>query len=140
MNDLLKFGALGALVWGVLQLVKPKTASATMPIGIKPPVPIMPKPSVSTAKLGNMGIAAIQARLNALGAKPSLVVDGISGPKTTAAIKAFQAAHGIETDGIAGPITQAAMGIGPAAAPTPEPLVSTQEELSYTPTSLPHLD
>jgi peptidoglycan hydrolase-like protein with peptidoglycan-binding domain len=56
-------------------------------------------------------IASIQARLNALGASPPLDVDGVSGPKTLEAIKAFQNSHGIEPDGIVGPITLAAMGM-----------------------------
>jgi hypothetical protein len=56
-------------------------------------------------------IASIQARLNALGANPPLDVDGISGPKTLEAIKAFQNSHGIDPDGIVGPITLAAMGM-----------------------------
>lgn len=56
-------------------------------------------------------ITTIQARLNALGANPPLVVDGISGPNTLAAIKAFQSSHGIDPDGVVGPITLAALGI-----------------------------
>lgn len=56
-------------------------------------------------------IATIQARLNALGANPPLVVDGVSGPNTLAAIKAFQSSKGIEPDGIVGPITLTALGI-----------------------------
>ncbi len=55
--------------------------------------------------------AAIQARLNALGANPPLVVDGIFGPNTLAAIKAFQSSRGIEADGIVGPITLNALGM-----------------------------
>lgn len=53
--------------------------------------------------------AAIQARLNALGA--NLTVDGVSGPNTLAAIQAFQSSHGITPDGIVGPITLAALGM-----------------------------
>jgi len=46
----------------------------------------------------------VQARLNLLGymAGP---VDGIKGPRTEAAIKAFQAAQGLGVDGIVGPQT-----------------------------------
>jgi peptidoglycan hydrolase-like protein with peptidoglycan-binding domain len=68
-------------------------------------------------------IAALQARLNALGASPPLVVDGVSGPKTINAIKAFQASHNIETDGVVGPITLAALGMtGNEPAPSTTPL------------------
>ena len=37
---------------------------------------------------------------------PNLVVDGMYGPKTAAAVKLFQAAHGLAVDGMAGNITQ----------------------------------
>lgn len=50
----------------------------------------------------------IQAALNARGFGP-LVVDGINGPKTIAAVKAFQAKAGLVVDGIAGPKTVAAL-------------------------------
>lgn len=38
-------------------------------------------------------------------------VDGIYGPRTTAAVKAWQRAHELVADGIVGPLTRAAMGI-----------------------------
>lgn len=46
----------------------------------------------------------IQQQLNKLGYGP-LTEDGASGPKTTAAIKKFQAAKGLTADGIVGPKT-----------------------------------
>ena len=51
----------------------------------------------------------LQARLNALGAKPPLKLDGIFGPKTLAAVRAFQQAHGLKVDGLVGPKTTAAL-------------------------------
>jgi GH24 family phage-related lysozyme (muramidase) len=54
---------------------------------------------------------AIQKRLNDLGATPPLVTDGIPGPMTTGAVKAFQANHGLTSDGIVGPATLAALGL-----------------------------
>jgi hypothetical protein len=50
-------------------------------------------------------ITGIQARLNNLGYNTG-PVDGIKGPRTTEAIKEFQAKYGLTVDGIAGPITQ----------------------------------
>lgn len=53
-------------------------------------------------------IKSYQAALNAKGFGP-LVVDGIRGPKTIAAVKAFQAASNLTVDGIVGPKTMAAL-------------------------------
>lgn len=50
----------------------------------------------------------VQSSLRELG-ETELVVDGAAGPRTTAAIKRFQAAHGLTVDGIAGPATVAAL-------------------------------
>ena len=51
-------------------------------------------------------VSGIQARLNNLGfdAGP---IDGIDGPVTRGAVKAFQEEHGLAVDGIVGPQTQA---------------------------------
>jgi hypothetical protein len=65
--------------------------------------------------------AAVQAKLNALGANPQLKVDGQNGPMTTAAVKAFQNAKGLVPDGIVGPMTLAALGLSGSATSTPIP-------------------
>lgn len=49
--------------------------------------------------------AQIQIALNKLGASPPLVVDGVNGPATLAAIKSFQASHKLAIDGIVGQLT-----------------------------------
>ena len=54
-------------------------------------------------------VSDLQERLNALGFKPPLKVDGIFGPKTLAAVKAFQVSHGLKVDGLVGPLTTAAL-------------------------------
>ena len=52
-------------------------------------------------------VSDLQSRLNALGAH--LKVDGIFGPKTLAAVRAFQKSHGLRVDGLVGPKTTAAL-------------------------------
>ena len=56
-------------------------------------------------------IAWMQMRLNALGFKPILTVDGIEGASTEAALKQFQTDKGLTVDGILGPKTIAALSI-----------------------------
>jgi peptidoglycan hydrolase-like protein with peptidoglycan-binding domain len=83
------------------------------------PKPITPpKPGTSSArwpyKAGTLmrrgwsnseGVKAVQRRLNELGAKPRLTVDGDYGPSTEAAVRLFQKTHRLEVDGICGPRT-----------------------------------
>jgi peptidoglycan hydrolase-like protein with peptidoglycan-binding domain len=47
-------------------------------------------------------VRELQSKLNALGATPPLVVDGIFGPLTEGAVKAFQRDHSLGDDGVAG--------------------------------------
>jgi hypothetical protein len=56
-------------------------------------------------------LAEVQAKLNSLGANPALSVDGANGPKTIAAVKAFQNAKGLVVDGVIGPATLSALGL-----------------------------
>ena len=51
----------------------------------------------------------LQNSLNRLGADPQLETDGIAGPATRNAVRAFQLSQNIAADGIAGPITIAAI-------------------------------
>ncbi len=61
----------------------------------------------------------IQGSLNALvDPSPALVVDGIYGPKTRAAVETVQAKLGLEVDGWAGQLTQAAIQAALAKGPT----------------------
>jgi murein L,D-transpeptidase YcbB/YkuD len=61
----------------------------------------------------------LQGELNALlSPSPDLVIDGIYGPKTTAAVEAFQQANGLKIDGVAGEITKAALDAALAHLPT----------------------
>lgn len=61
-------------------------------------------------KAGNKGIKVteLQSDLNKAGFSPG-AADGIFGPATERAVKAFQQANGLVVDGIVGPATQAAL-------------------------------
>src|SRR5687767_13842067 len=53
----------------------------------------------------NLGVKAIQARVNAYGYGPPLLVDGVYGRGTAAGVKWVQTKIGIGADGVAGPTT-----------------------------------
>jgi peptidoglycan hydrolase-like protein with peptidoglycan-binding domain len=94
-----------------------------------------PRPVVEEES-GTNDTAWVQRSLNSV-MRAGLIVDGIMGPNTRAAITAFQRSEGLAADGIAGPITQAALqrrltgpyrptpAPAPAPAPTPSPPSST---------------
>src|SRR4051795_12027638 len=54
-------------------------------------------------------VAALEVALRAHGLYAG-AVDGIAGPATAAAVRAFQAQAGLAVDGVAGPATRAALG------------------------------
>lgn len=53
-------------------------------------------------------VAGVQARLTELGYTPG-AIDGVVGPRTRLAVKAFQVDHGLVADGVIGPKTRAAL-------------------------------
>ena len=57
---------------------------------------------------------AVQSKLNELGANPKLDADGKWGPKSKAALTAYQKSKGLSADGVPGPKTLAALGISSA--------------------------
>lgn len=65
-------------------------------------------------------IKAIQTKLKALGYY-TRAIDGVSGPYTLTAIKAYQKAKGLLVDGIVGPVTAKALGLTSILFPTPVP-------------------
>lgn len=89
--------------------------------------PSAPAPSTSggsgpTLKQGQSGAAvtALQQRLNQLGFNAG-AADGQFGPKTTAAVKAFQNSKGLVADGVVGPKTWDKLGIKVSGTPTTTP-------------------
>jgi lysozyme family protein len=69
---------------------------------------VQPSPSSLSDKPVRDGIW-LQNSLNRLGASPKLDLDGIVGPATRNAVRAFQLAAGINVDGLTGPETFATM-------------------------------
>lgn len=85
-------------------------AAAPAAAASPPPGPGTPTVSYPLTRRGSRGAAvrSLQQALAAQGFRPG-PVDGIFGPATEAAVRAFQAAAGIDVDGIVGPITWAAL-------------------------------
>lgn len=79
----------------------------------------------------------IQQSLNQIQSS-GLVVDGVKGPKTTAAVKQFQQRRGLTADGIVGPITETALvAAGAPAPPQVGPPPSTSKVNAQLPASGP---
>lgn len=72
--------------------------------------------TVNTASALTMTNAQVQHALNLTGATPKLQEDGKLGPRSVAAIKSFQAAHGLIPDGVAGAKTKTALYLASAQA------------------------
>jgi len=70
--------------------------------------PILATPTGSSS-LAIGSFLDIQRALNTLGVQPPVDEDGKTGPKSVAAIKAFQSKAGLVVDGSAGPATKAAL-------------------------------
>ena len=83
-----------------------------------------------------MNISDLQRALAAAGFDPG-PADGISGPKTRAAVRAFQVARRLQADGVAGPLTWAALAgglVGPTATGP-----ATPDTNPFIPAALPWL-
>ncbi len=68
-----------------------------------------PRTAVTFQPTIRLETQAMQIALNLHGA--TLTADGFPGPKTTAAVRAFQVNHGLVPDGVAGPKTRQALGL-----------------------------
>jgi peptidoglycan hydrolase-like protein with peptidoglycan-binding domain len=89
---------------------------------------ISPWPVVKTRSNGHP-IKTLQYLLRARGY--SVVVDGVFGPKTEAAVKAFQSGHGLTADGIVGPVTWAALVVHVKQGSQGDAVKGVQEEFQF---------
>jgi hypothetical protein len=92
--------------------IHPATAPVPSPVSTMPPVAaphVAPSPGglptlrVTHPFMRGPSVVHVQQRLNT-------AADGVYGPATAAAVRAFQASHGLAADGIVGPATWAALG------------------------------
>jgi cell wall-associated NlpC family hydrolase len=77
------------------------------------------------ATVADDGPAPPAATTRSVQAKLGLGVDGVYGPVTRGAVKAFQRAHGLEVDGVVGPQTLGALGISGASSGTADATVKS---------------
>jgi hypothetical protein len=114
-------GTPGAGIWQNLRLLWNKVTDAVAPVLHPAPAPA-PAGAVATgsARRGSAGetVKLLQERLKAAGFDPG-PIDGEFGPKTDAAVRAYQTAKGLTVDGVVGPQTWGALGVTykPEAAP-----------------------
>jgi peptidoglycan hydrolase-like protein with peptidoglycan-binding domain len=103
-----KVSGRGWQYWYRLPFIHYESASA--PVQDAPADPSVRKLSYTPGKAMPRGedVRALQLDLNALGYACG-TADGIFGPKTSAAVVAFQRDHGLEVDGIVGKQTRAAL-------------------------------
>jgi peptidoglycan hydrolase-like protein with peptidoglycan-binding domain len=115
-------GVAGPQTYGALNAVSQAPAAPAAPAPAAPATGLVSgSPSLKVGSKGSK-VSALQSALNTLGA--TLLVDGDFGPKTDAAVKAFQRANGLLVDGVVGPVTAGKINSGSATrigAPAPGP-------------------
>jgi peptidoglycan hydrolase-like protein with peptidoglycan-binding domain len=114
-------------------IVGPKTwAALGVPCTAPPPPPPPPVPC-PVLQQGSTGpaVVVLQTALRNSGFDPG-PIDGIFGPKTNAAVLAFQKSKGLVVDGIVGPKTWAALGVPCTSPPPPPPNICPTLRLGST--------
>jgi predicted chitinase len=88
------------------QAPEPSTPAPAAPA----PAPAVDMPILTRGDAGEL-VLFLQKKLGEVGFPLSATPNGVFGPATEAAVRAFQAAHGIPTTGNVGPLTWAALGV-----------------------------
>lgn len=86
------------------QLVDANAAKPSAVFDAPAPTP-MPQPAPGVPAGWAATVSTVQTQLNRWPFSPALAIDGAPGPRTDAAVRAFQHAAGITVDGVAGPQT-----------------------------------
>ena len=92
------------------------------------PDALSPWPEVKSGSNGHP-IKTLQYLLGARGR--GVVVDGVFGPRTEAAVKAFQASRGLAADGIVGPVTWPALAVEVRQGSEGDAVKGVQEEFQF---------
>ncbi len=100
-------GVVGAQTWTALLTGQPEVALGDSPVKTATRNEPATMPTVRLGVKGDV-VLELQKQLAAAGVDPG-GADGVFGPLTDAAVRAFQAAHLLEVDGICGPNTWAAL-------------------------------
>ena len=99
-------GVIGPNTWQRIVTVYNQVSTGTPPPPTTPP--LYPGTPLRNGSRG-AAVVTLQENLNRIAARnpsiPRIVVDGIFGPGTQAAVVAFQRAYGLTPDGIVGPLT-----------------------------------
>lgn len=82
---------------------------------------VLAGPGVASASTPNLSLGSSGAAVRLLQAKLGVTADGQFGPRTLAAVEAFQRAHGLPVTGLVGPLTRAALGETTDPAPAQQP-------------------
>jgi Putative peptidoglycan binding domain len=101
------YGATGVSWWDWQEAAPAAWRAIAQPAGTVPDY--VPYTAAASIKKGWQGDLVVWAQEHLISAGYSIPVDGGFGPKTVAAVKGFQAAHGLFTDGIVGPETWQAL-------------------------------
>ncbi len=112
----------GLLADGIVGVKTLAALELAQSIGERNPIPLL--------RVGATGdrVRKLQQRLTALGFDPG-AADGIFGPKTEAALTAFQESRGLQADGIAGPKTWEALELAPES-DVDQPFAGARDEVT----------
>lgn len=113
----------------------PPSTTATTPHTVPAAAPSVPEarptPTISAVlRRGSRGPQVVELQTLLAGAGHPCQIDGQFGPRTEAAVRAFQSGHGLTVDGLAGPKTITALrGLGDTERPPPDvpPALSDDE-------------